>query len=75
MESVPVDAPPFGVPARPPRRLPSRAQKITPFMGVTQSCVTAGIVLLLVLVLFILSLSLSLSLSSGMGREKDKDNE
>jgi hypothetical protein len=41
--------------------------------GVTQSCVTAGIVLLLVLVLFILSLSLSLS--SGMGGEKEKDKE
>jgi hypothetical protein len=43
--------------------------------GVTQSCVTAGIVLGLVLVLVLFILSLSLSLSSGMGGEKDKDKE
>jgi hypothetical protein len=36
-------------------------------LGVTQSCVTAGIVLLLVLFI--------LSLSSGMGGEKEKDKE
>jgi hypothetical protein len=41
--------------------------------GVTQSCVTAGIVLLLVLVL--VTLSLSLSLSSGMGGDKEKEKE
>jgi hypothetical protein len=41
--------------------------------GITQSCVTAGIVLGLVLVLFILSLFLSLS--SGMGREKEKEKK
>jgi hypothetical protein len=37
--------------------------------GVTQSCVTAGIVLLLVL--FLVLFILSLSLSSGMGGEKE----
>jgi hypothetical protein len=46
-----------------------------PHSGVTQSCVTAGIVLLLVLVLVLFILSLSLSLSSGMGGEKEKDKE
>jgi hypothetical protein len=43
--------------------------------GVTQSCVTAGIVLVLLLVLVLFPLSLSLSLSSGMGGEKDKDKD
>jgi hypothetical protein len=38
-------------------------------LGVTQSCVTAGIVLFLVLFI------LSLSLSSGMGGEKEKEKE
>jgi hypothetical protein len=44
-----------------------------PETGVTQSCVTAGIVLGLVLVLILFILSLSLS--SGMGGEKDKDKD